>query len=79
MVQFTPPAELFAGAARSSPAQVENWGFLLGSCAKDGTLDRLHEQLRGDLRAAAGRPRQPSAAILVSQAVRTTEQGALRL
>ncbi|MBV8610539.1 MAG: hypothetical protein JO034_24180 [Singulisphaera sp.] len=38
-------------------------------------MDRLHEQLRGDLRAAAGRSQQPSAAILDSQAVRTTEQG----
>jgi predicted permease len=29
-VQFTLPAELFIGAARASPAQIENWGFLLG-------------------------------------------------
>ena len=42
---------------------------------QDGTLDRLHDELRGDLRATAGRQRQPSAAILDSQAVRTTEQG----
>jgi transposase len=42
---------------------------------KDGTLDRLHDELRGDLRATEGRPRQPSAAILDSQTVRTTEKG----
>ena len=42
---------------------------------KDGTLDRLHDELRGDVRAAAGRQRQPSAAILDSQSVRTTEKG----
>jgi transposase len=42
---------------------------------KDGTLDRLHDELRGDLRATEGRSRQPSAAILDSQTVRTTEKG----
>jgi len=41
----------------------------------DGTLDRLHDALRGDLRAAEGRHRQPSAAILDSQSVKTTEKG----
>jgi transposase len=42
---------------------------------KDGTLDRLHDALRGDLRAAEGRHRQPSAAIIDSQSVKTTEKG----
>ena len=42
---------------------------------KDGTLDRLHDELRGDLRQAEGRRRQPSAAILDSQSVKTTEKG----
>ena len=41
----------------------------------DGTLDRLNDLLRGDLRQAHGRQRQPSAAILDSQSVRTTEKG----
>jgi transposase len=45
---------------------------------KDGTLDRLHDQLRGDLRVAEGHPRQPSAAILDSQSARTTEKGGRR-
>ena len=30
VVQFTLPAELFIGAARASPAQIENWTFLIG-------------------------------------------------
>jgi transposase len=42
----------------------------------DGTLDRLHDELRGDLRAAEGRNRQPSAAVIDSQSVKTTERGA---
>lgn len=41
----------------------------------DGTLDRLHDELRGDLRRAEGRQRQPSAAVLDSQSVKTTERG----
>jgi transposase len=42
---------------------------------KDGTLDRLMDELRGDVRAAEGRSRQPSAAVLDSQSIKTTERG----
>ena len=41
----------------------------------DGTWQRLHDLLRGDVRVAAGKRRQPSAAIIDRQAVKTTEQG----
>jgi transposase len=41
----------------------------------DGTWKRIHDQLRGDVREAAGRNRQPSAAVIDSQSVKTTEKG----
>jgi transposase len=41
----------------------------------DGTWERIHDTLRGDLRQAAGRKREPSVAILDSQSVKTTEKG----
>jgi putative transposase len=42
---------------------------------QDGTWQRLHALLRGDVRVAAGKQRQPTAAILDSQSVKTTEKG----
>ena len=42
---------------------------------RDGTWKRIHDQLRGDVRQEAGRDRQPSAAIIDSQSVKTTEKG----
>ena len=41
----------------------------------DGTWHVRHDLLRGDVRAAAGKPRQPSAGIVDRQSVKTTEQG----
>jgi putative transposase len=42
---------------------------------QDGTWQHLHALLRGDVRVAAGKQRQPTAAILDSQSVKATEKG----
>jgi putative transposase len=42
---------------------------------KDGTWHVMHDLLRGDVRAASGKRRQPSAGIMDSQSVKTTEKG----
>jgi len=55
------------------PWRIVYWYFM--QWKRDGTLDRLMDLLRGDLRVAEGRQRQPSAAIIDSQSVKTTEKG----
>jgi putative transposase len=41
----------------------------------DGTWQHIHDMLRGDVRVAAGKQRQPSAGIIDSQSVKTTAKG----
>lgn len=67
---------------RMLPHEFPHWKAVYGYFAvwkKDGTLDRLHDELRGDLRRAEGKQRQPTAAILDSQSVKTTEKGGLEV
>jgi len=63
---------------RALPNDLPPWGTVAGYYRiwrLDGTWQRIHDTLRGQVREAAGRNATPSAAILDSQSVKTSEKG----
>ena len=65
-------------AWRMLPHDLPPWGtvhWYYRQWRLDGTWEKLHEVLREKVRTAAGREATPSAAIIDSQSVKTTEKG----
>jgi transposase len=63
---------------RSLPHDLPPWATVWAYFRRwrdDGTLDRLHDHLRNRVRTEADRDPDPSALILDSQSVKTTEKG----
>jgi putative transposase len=66
------------GSWRMLPHDLPPWGtvhYYFWRWQRDGTWQQIHDCLRGHVRRAAGREESPSAAILDSQSVKTTEKG----
>ena len=66
------------GAWRSLPHDLPRWQSVyhyFRSWQRDGTWLRIHDHLHEEVRQQMGRSAQPSAAIIDSQSVKTTEKG----